>query len=126
MRIAGITIPDNKRLKVGLTVLYGIGLPLARNILKEAKVSGDKKPGEITADEEAKIRKIVEARKIEGDLKREVAGNIKRLKDIKSFRGSRHMKKPPSRGQRTKTNSRTLRGNTRKTMGTGRKKEEKK
>ena len=126
MRIAGITIPENKRLKVGLTVLYGIGLPLARNILKDAKVSGDKKPGEITADEEAKIRKIVEARKIEGDLKREVAGNIKRLKDIKSFRGSRHMKKLPSRGQRTKTNSRTLRGNTRKTMGTGRKKEEKK
>ena len=126
MRIAGITIPENKRLKVGLTVLYGIGLPLARNILKDAKVSGDKKPGEITADEEAKIRKIVEARKIEGDLKREVAGNIKRLKDIKSFRGSRHMKKLPSRGQRTKTNSRTLRGNTRKTMGTGRKNEEKK
>ena len=126
MRIVGITIPENKRLKVGLTVLYGIGLPLARNILKEAKVSGDKKPSEISADEEAKIRKIVEARKIEGDLKREVAGNIKRLKDIKSFRGSRHMKKLPSRGQRTKTNSRTLRGNTRKTMGTGRKKEEKK
>lgn len=126
MRIVGITIPENKRLKVGLTVLYGIGLPLARNILKEAKVSGDKKPSEITADEEAKIRKIVESRKIEGDLKREVAGNIKRLKDIKSFRGSRHMKKLPSRGQRTKTNSRTLRGNTRKTMGTGRKKEEKK
>lgn len=126
MRIVGITIPENKRLKVGLTVLYGIGLPLARNILKEAKVSGDKKPSEISADEEAKIRKIVEARKIEGDLKREVAGNIKRLKDIKSFRGSRHMKKLPSRGQRTKTNSRTLRGNTRKTMGTGRKKEDKK
>ncbi len=126
MRIAGITIPENKRLKVGLTVLYGIGLPLARQILVQAKVSGDKKPAELTADEEAKIRKIVEARKIEGDLKREVAGNIKRLKDIKSFRGSRHMKKLPSRGQRTKTNSRTLRGNTRKTMGTGRKKEDKK
>jgi len=126
MRIVGITIPDNKRLKVGLTVLYGIGLPLARNILAEAKVNGDKKPTEITADEEAKIRKIVEARKIEGDLKREVAANIKRLKDIKSYRGTRHMKKLPSRGQRTKTNSRTLRGNTRKTMGTGRKKEEKK
>jgi len=126
MRIVGITIPENKRLKVGLTVLYGIGLPLARQILIQAKVNPDKKPGEITADEEAKIRKIVEARKIEGDLKREVAGNIKRLKDIKSYRGTRHMKKLPSRGQRTKTNSRTLRGNTRKTMGTGRKKEEKK
>ncbi len=126
MRIAGITIPDNKRLKVGLTVLYGIGLPLARKILDEAKVSQDKKPAELSAAEESKIRKIVEERKIEGDLKREVAGNIKRLKDIKSYRGTRHMKKLPSRGQRTKTNSRTLRGNTRKTMGTGRKAAEKK
>ncbi len=126
MRIAGITIPDNKRLKVGLTVLYGIGLPLARQILVKAKVDGDKKPTEISADEEAKVRKIVEERKIEGDLKREVGSNIKRLKDIKSYRGSRHMKKLPARGQRTKTNSRTLRGNTRKTMGTGRKAADKK
>ncbi len=126
MRIAGITIPENKRLKVGLTVLYGIGLPLAYNILVQAKVNPDKKPGEINADEEAKIRKIVESRKIEGDLKREVGANIKRLKDIKSYRGIRHIRKLPSRGQRTKTNSRTLRGNTRKTMGTGRKAAEKK
>lgn len=126
MRISGITIPDNKRLKVGLTVLYGIGLALAKNILAEAKVSGEKKPAEITADEENVIRRIVEAKKIEGDLKREVSGNIKRLKDIKSYRGTRHAKKLPARGQRTKTNSRTLRGNTRKTMGTGRKVAEKK
>jgi small subunit ribosomal protein S13 len=126
MRISGITIPDNKRLKVGLTVLYGIGLALSKSILIEAKVNPDKKGSEITPDEENAIRKIVEVRKIEGDLKREVAGNIKRLKDIKSYRGTRHAKKLPARGQRTKTNSRTLRGNTRKTMGTGRKAAEKK
>ena len=126
MRIVGITIPENKRLKVGLTVLYGVGIPLARQILKEAKVDGDKKPADITADQEAMIRKLVEAHKIEGDLKREVGANIKRLKDIKSYRGMRHARKLPARGQRTKTNSRTLRGNVRKTMGTGRKVAEKK
>jgi small subunit ribosomal protein S13 len=126
MRISGITIPDNKRLKVGLTVLYGVGLCLSKSILKEAKVSGDKKPTEITPEEENTIRKIIESNKIEGDLKREVSGNIKRLKDIKSYRGTRHAKKLPARGQRTKTNSRTLRGNTRKTMGTGRKAADKK
>jgi small subunit ribosomal protein S13 len=126
MRISGITISDNKRLKVGLTVLYGIGLSLSKQILASAKVDGDKKPTEITPEEENTIRKIIEASKIEGDLKREISGNIKRLKDIKSYRGTRHAKKLPSRGQRTKTNSRTLRGNTRKTMGTGRKAADKK
>jgi len=126
MRIVGITIPDNKRLKIGLTVLYGIGRPLARQILAQAKVDENKKPAEITPAEEAKVRQLIESRKIEGDLKREVGSNIKRLKDIKSYRGSRHSKKLPGRGQRTKTNSRTLRGNQRKTMGTGRKAPEKK
>ena len=126
MRIVGITIPDNKRLKVGLTVLYGIGRPLARKILLEAKVDENKKPTEITPEQEAKIRQIIESKKIEGDLKREIGANIKRLKDIKSYRGSRHARKLPARGQRTKTNSRTLRGNIRKTMGTGRKAEDKK
>jgi len=126
MRIVGITIPENKRLKIGLTVLYGIGQPAAKQILKAAGVDPEKKPSEITADEENKIKKIIEERKIEGDLKREVSSNIKRLKDIKCFRGTRHIKKLPSRGQRTKTNSRTLRGNTRKTMGTGRKAADKK
>jgi len=126
MRIVGITIPDNKRLKIGLTVLYGIAQPRAKIILNKAGVDPEKKPGEITADEENKIRKVVEEIKIEGDLKREVGANIKRLKDIKCYRGSRHARKLPSRGQRTKTNSRTLRGNTRKTMGTGRKAPDKK
>lgn len=126
MRISGITIPDNKKLQVGLTVLYGIGLALSKSILLEAKVSPDKKPTEISPDEENNIRKIIEVRKIEGDLKREISGNVKRLKDIKAYRGTRHAKKLPARGQRTKTNSRTLRGNVRKTMGTGRKAAEKK
>ncbi len=126
MRISGITIPDNKKLQVGLTVLHGIGLSSAKKILQEAKVSHTKKGAEVTPEEENSIRKIVESIQIEGDLKREVSGNIKRLKDIKAYRGTRHIKRLPCRGQRTKTNSRTLRGNTRKTMGTGRKAADKK
>jgi small subunit ribosomal protein S13 len=126
MRILGITVPENKQLWVGLTVFYGIGFSKAKKILAEAGVSDTKKPGEISADEEAKIRKIIEGTKIEGDLKREKAANIKRLKDIKSYRGMRHSRGLPSRGQRTKTNSRTVRGNVRKTMGSGRRKLEKK
>ena len=126
MRIAGITIPDNKRLEIGLASVYGIGRSRAKDILDKSKVAYGKKSSELTPEEENSIRKIVETLKIEGDLKREVSSNIKRLKDIKSYRGTRHAKRLPSRGQRTKTNSRTLRGNVRKTMGTGRRKEEKK
>ncbi len=121
MRIIGITIPDEKRIEIGLTVLYGIGRSRARKILDEAKVPYGLKPKDITVEQENAIRKGTEGIKIEGDLKREVAGNIKRLKDIKSYRGSRHQRGLPSRGQRTKTNSRTRRGNVRKTAGTGRK-----
>lgn len=126
MRISGITIPDTKRLEIGLTAIYGIGRSRAQSILDEAKIDYGKKSKDLTLDEENKIRKIVDGLKIEGDLKREVANNIKRLKDIKSYRGSRHQRGLPSRGQRTKTNSRTRRGNVRKTMGTGRRKVEKK
>jgi len=126
MRISGITIPDEKRLEIGLTAIYGIGRPLAHKVLDQARVDRGKKAKDLSEAEENKIRKAVEEMRIEGDLKREVAGNIKRLKDIGSYRGSRHAKKLPSRGQRTKTNSRTMRGNVRKTMGSGRKKVEKK
>lgn len=126
MRILGITLPEEKRIEIGLTILYGIGRPLAHTILDKAKVEYGLKPKDLNVDQENAIRKIIEEYKIEGDLKREVAGNIKRLKDIKSYRGSRHMKGLPSRGQRTKTNSRTRRGNVRKTMGTGRKVADKK
>src|SRR5688572_5416024 len=121
MRIFGITIPDNKRLKYGMTVLYGIGQARAEKILAEAGVDSMKKGNELTSDEEAKIRKIVEGFTLEGDLKREVSQNIKRLKDIISYRGMRHSRGLTSRGQRTKTNSRTVRGNKRVTMGSGRK-----
>ncbi len=125
MRILGITIPDKKRLEIGLTALFGIGRPKAHHILDSAKVAYGKKPTELTEEEEARLRKIIENLKLEGDLRREVAGNVKRLKDIKSYRGSRHAKHLPVRGQRTKTNSRTVRGNVRKTMGSGRRKLEK-
>ena len=125
MKILGITIPNEKRLEYGLTVLYGIGTSTASKILKEAKISETKLAKDLTADEENKIRKIIENTKIEGDLKREISGNIKRLKDIKAYRGVRHLRRMPVRGQRTKTNSRTVRGNVRKTMGSGRKTVEK-
>ena len=126
MRILGITIPENKRIEIGLTTLYGIGRSRAQMLLDKAKVPYGLKPKEISVDQENAIRKSLEGLKIEGDLKREVAGNIKRLKDIKAYRGLRHARGLPSRGQRTKTNSRTRRGNVRKTMGTGRKVADKK
>ena len=126
MRILGITLPDEKRMEIALTAVFGIGRPRAIQILQEAKVDEGKKPTEVSSDEEAKIRELVEAYTLEGDLKREVSQNIKRLRDIKSYRGTRHAKGLPSRGQRTKTNSRTRRGNTRKTMGTGRRADSKK
>ena len=124
MRLVGITIP-NKRLPYALATLYGVGIPLARTICREAKVDPMKRADEVSADEEAAIRRTIEGMKLEGDLKREVAGNIKRLKDIGDYRGTRHQKHLPTRGQRTKTNSRTVRGNVRKTMGSGRRKVEK-
>ncbi len=126
MRILGITIPDNKRLEIALTALYGIGRSRALSVLEKAKVDKALKPKDLTVEQENDIRKIIETFRIEGDLKREVASNIKRLKDIKTYRGSRHARRLPARGQRTKTNSRTIRGNVRKTMGSGRKKEDKK
>lgn len=125
MRILGITIPNNKRLDISLTALYGIGRSKATRILKEAGVDSSKRVEELSADEENAIRKIVEVMTIEGTLKREISANIKRLKDIKAYRGVRHMRKLPVYGQRTKTNSRTVRGNVRKTMGSGRRKESK-
>ena len=125
MRILGINIPDNKRLEIGLTVLFGVGRSRAQEILDKAKIDYAKTAKDVSVTEENTIRKIVESYKIEGDLKREVAGNIKRLKDIKAYRGMRHARRLPVRGQRTKTNARTLKG-AKKTMGTGRRKVEKK
>lgn len=125
MRILGITLPDNKQAQYGLTAIYGVGLSRARSILEQAKVDPVKKIKEITADEEAIVRKLTEDFKLEGNLKREISQNIKRLKDIGSYRGSRHAHGLPTRGQRTKTNSRTVRGNKRNTMASGRRKESK-
>ena len=125
MRLLGITIPDEKRVEIGLTTLYGVGRSRAHDILTEAGVEFGKKVKEVTIEEENKIRSIIENLTLEGDLKREHASNIKRLKDIKAYRGVRHMRGLPVRGQRTKTNSRTRRGNVRKTMGTGRRVAEK-
>ncbi len=172
MRILGITIPNEKRLDIGLTTLYGIGRATANKVLNDAGVAPETKPGDVTLDQENAIRKNIEDRTIEGNLKREISGNIKRLKDIKayrgvrhkdltneqedtlrayveknyktegdlkreiasniktlkdikSYRGVRHMRKLPVKGQRTKTNSRTVRGNVRNTMGSGRRKESK-
>ena len=125
MRILGITIPNNKHLDVGLTCLYGIGISRARKILDEVGIDRNIKSDSLTVDQENAIRKIIETMSIEGGLKREIASNIKRLKDIKAYRGIRHMRRLPVNGQRTKTNSRTIRGNVRKTMGSGKRKESK-
>jgi small subunit ribosomal protein S13 len=125
MRILGITVPNGKRLEIGLTCLYGIGISKARKILDQVNINHGKKAKDLTPEEENKIREVVEKIPIEGNLKREISANIKRLKDIKSYRGIRHMKRLPVRGQRTKTNSRTVRGNVRKTMASGKRKETK-
>lgn len=125
MRLLGITIRDDKRLDIGLTAIYGIGRSSAHKILSMAKVDFGKNAKELTTNEENEIRKIVETQKLEGELRREISGNIKRLKDIKCYRGVRHQRKLPVRGQRTRTNARTLKG-PKKTMGSGRKKAEKK
>lgn len=126
MRILGVTIPDDKRLEISLTSVFGVGRSRAKEILDKVGIDYGKRAKELTADDEAKIRKLVEGFTLEGDLKREVSTNVKRLKEIKTYRGVRHMKKLPVHGQRTKTNSRTVRGNVRKTMGSGRRKAEKK
>lgn len=124
MRISGITIPDNKQLSYGLTDVYGVGPSRARDILAELKIPASAKPTDLSTDQENAIREKIESFMIEGELKRKVANDIKRLKDISSYRGSRHAKRLPARGQRTKTNARTLKG-VKKTMGSGKRKVEK-
>jgi len=121
-RIAGINIPDQKQIQFALTYIYGIGQSSSRKILEDAKISPSKKASELTAQETALLKDIIEKNhKIEGELKRQVMMNIKRLKDVGTWRGLRHTKGLPVRGQRTKTNTRTVRGNVRKTVGSGRK-----
>ena len=121
-RISGITLPANKRIEAALTAIYGIGFSLSNKILEVTKVSPDTRTKDLTDEETNLLREIIEKQhKVEGDLRREIMMNIKRLKEIGSYRGSRHTKHLPSRGQRTKTNSRTRRGNVRQTASSGKK-----
>jgi len=125
-RIAGITLP-NKRIDIALTYVYGIGRSRAVTILEKVGIDRAVRANEVTAVQEKALRDEIEKNfKVEGELRRETQAMIKRLKDIGSYRGSRHTKGLPVRGQRTKTNSRTVRGNKRQTMGSGRTKVEKK
>ena len=122
VRISGVVIPNDKRVEISLTYLFGIGLTLSKKILAELNVNPDTRVKDLTEEEANKLRSYIEKTyKVEGDLRREIANNIKRLKDIGSYRGSRHTKKLPVRGQSTKSNNRTVRGNVRKTSGSGRK-----
>ncbi|MBI2410038.1 30S ribosomal protein S13 [Candidatus Kaiserbacteria bacterium] len=120
MRISGVTIPDNKQLAYALPLIYGIGPARAQDILEKAGIAPTKKGSELSGEEEQRVRSLAESYTIEGELRREIGQNIKRLKDIHSHRGERHSRGLPVRGQRTKTNSRTRRGNVRKTMTSGR------
>ncbi|HWO07210.1 MAG TPA: 30S ribosomal protein S13 [Candidatus Paceibacterota bacterium] len=125
LRIAGITIPEKKRLEIGLTAIYGVGRPRALKTLKALGIDPGAQPESLSAKQQSALREAIEKNIVEGELRRFISGNIRRLKDIKSHRGTRHMKKLPVRGQTTKTNSRTVRGNVRKTMTSGRRKLEK-
>lgn len=122
-RIAGVNIPDNKIIEIALTYIYGIGRSSSKKILKEAKINPNAKANKLSNEEINHLREVVEKEfKVEGDLRRERMMNIKRLKDIGCYRGTRHSKGLPVRGQRSKTNTRTIRGNVRRTMGSGRRK----
>jgi small subunit ribosomal protein S13 len=125
-RIAGIDIPKDKRVEVALTYIFGIGLSTSRKILKDANVNADTRVKELTESDVNNLRSIIEKQyQVEGDLRREVQMNIKRLMEIGSYRGLRHRKGLPVRGQRTRTNARTRKGPP-KTAGSGRRKEAKK
>lgn len=110
MRISGVNLPDEKKLLISLTYIYGVGRSNAKDILKKADVSGDKRVKELSEEEQKRIQKAIEQYKVEGDLRAQVSENIKRLREITSYRGSRHSKNLPTRGQRTRSNARTKRG----------------
>ncbi len=126
LRIAGVTLPAQKRIEIGLTYVYGLGRSSVKKILAEADLSPDLLVKDLSEAQVNTMRDIVEKKfKVEGELRREVLSAIKRLKEIGSYRGLRHIRGLPTRGQRTKTNSRTVRGNVRRTMGSGKRKLEK-
>lgn len=123
MRIVGINIPDQKRIEIALMYLYGVGLSQSKKILEAAKVDPNKRAKNLEPNEVSRIKEYIETNlKIEGELRQQIRENIERLKEIQSYRGTRHVKKLPVRGQRTKTNSRTRHGNVRKTATSGKKK----
>ena len=122
MRVAGVNIPKDKRVVIALTYVFGIGPTLSKKILQQTQISEDIRTKDLTQDQEDKLRALIEkGNKTEGDLRREILANVKRLKEIKCYRGTRHSKHLPAHGQRTKVNSRTVRGNVRKTTASGRK-----
>jgi small subunit ribosomal protein S13 len=118
-RISGVNIPNDKRAEISLTYIFGIGLTTSQKILKDVKLDPNTKVKDFSDEEINLLRKRIETIKVEGELRREKIGNIKRLKEVKSYRGNRHVKGLPARGQRSKTNSRTVRGNKRLTAGSG-------
>ncbi len=123
LRIAGVNIPNDKRVEVALTYIYGIGTTKSNKILADAKVDRNTRVKDLKEEEANLLREIIEKKNlVEGDLRRDIQSNIKRLKEIGCYRGTRHTKRLPARGQRTKTNSRTVRGNKRLTMGSGKSK----
>ncbi|MCF7860064.1 30S ribosomal protein S13 [Patescibacteria group bacterium] len=121
IRIAGVSIPNDKRVDISLTYIFGIGNSRAKKILADLDIKAETKVKDLKEEEANRLRESIEKKHVvEGDLRREVSGNIKRLKEIGCYRGLRHSRNLPVRGQRTKTNSRTVRGNKRLTMGSGR------
>lgn len=123
VRIAGVNIPDEKRIEMSLTYIYGIGLATSRKILAALNIDPNIRTKDLSSADANQLREAIEKKhRVEGELRHQVKMNIKRLKEIGCYRGTRHQKGLPSRGQRTKTNTRTVRGNVRKTMGSGRRK----
>ncbi len=123
VRIAGVNIPDEKRIEVSLTYIYGIGLTTSRKILSGLNIDADIRTKDLSSADANRLREAIEKKyRVEGELRHQVKMNIKRLREVGCYRGTRHQKGLPARGQRTKTNTRTVRGNVRRTMGSGRKK----
>lgn len=121
-RIAGVLLPAQKRIEAALPYIYGIGLTLSKTILSKTEINPNLRVKDLSEQDTEKLRRAIEGQyRVEGELKRDVLSNVKRLKEIGSYRGTRHSKGLPVRGQRTKTNTRTVRGNVRRTMGSGRK-----
>ena len=110
MRVVGVNLPDNKRTDIALTYIYGIGRSNVRQVLEKAQITPEKRINTLSEEELSRIQKVIETYKIEGDLRADVAGDVKRLKEISSYRGTRHARNLPARGQRTRSNARTKRG----------------